>query len=112
MVVKHYSEGVAMAPQEAGAVGVKMRGLIGAAEGAPNFIMRHFTVEPGGETPYHTHSWEHEIYVLSGEGEVRQGGEFHRVAAGYTVYVSPNEEHQFVNRGDTPLELICLIPRQ
>ena len=31
-----------------GARGVQMRILIGQAEGAPNFIMRQFEVEPGG----------------------------------------------------------------
>ena len=42
--------------------------------GAPNFTMRHFEVAPGGRTPFHAHPWEHEVYVLSGTGKVRQKG--------------------------------------
>lgn len=56
-----------------GAEGVKIRVIISKEDGAPNCVMRRFTIEPGGHTPYHTHNWEHEIYVLSGEGEARQG---------------------------------------
>ncbi|MFH1179934.1 MAG: cupin, partial [Candidatus Bathyarchaeota archaeon] len=47
---------------------VKIRWLINEKNGALNFAMRRFEVEPGGYTPYHTHDWEHEVYVLEGEG--------------------------------------------
>ena len=30
---------------------VAMRVLLGAADGMPNFSMRHFVVQPGGHTP-------------------------------------------------------------
>ncbi len=54
--------------------GVKIRWLITEETGAPNFAMRQFTVAPGGSTPQHTHSWEHEAYILEGSGTI-QGGE-------------------------------------
>ncbi len=43
---------------------------IGTVDGAPNFSFRVFTLEPGGHTPYHEHSFEHLNYVIEGEGAV------------------------------------------
>jgi len=50
---------------------VEKRVLVGPHNGAPNFSMRRFTVGKGGCSPYHTHAWEHEVYILAGQGEVR-----------------------------------------
>ncbi|MCD4701598.1 MAG: cupin domain-containing protein [Candidatus Aegiribacteria sp.] len=91
--------------------GVKKRVLISEADGAPNFIMRQFTIEPGGHTPYHTHSWEHEVYVLSGTGRVRCGEKGYELGAGSVVLVLPEEEHNFVNTGSEPLVFLCIIPK-
>jgi quercetin dioxygenase-like cupin family protein len=38
--------------------------------GAPNFVMRLFEIDPDGYSPFHTHAWEHEVFVLEGEGTV------------------------------------------
>jgi len=89
---------------------VEKRILVGPAEAAPNFSMRKFTVGEGGCSPYHTHPWEHEVYVLSGQGEVRYAGGSQAVEPGDFVFVPPNDEHQFVNRGDAPLEFLCMVP--
>lgn len=94
-----------------GAVGVKIRVIISENDGAPNFIMRRFTIEPGGHTPYHTHPWEHELYVLSGRGEAMQKGEAKELTPGTCVLVIPDEEHNFVNTGNEPLEFLCLVPK-
>ena len=51
--------------------GAVMREVITADDGAPNFCMRVFEVEPGSSTPSHSHSWEHEVFVLSGRGVVK-----------------------------------------
>jgi len=32
------------------------------------FAMRMFEVEAGGHTPFHSHDWEHEVFVLHGTG--------------------------------------------
>jgi quercetin dioxygenase-like cupin family protein len=93
-----------------GAQGVKMRMLIGPADGAPNFHMRHFTVAPGGHTPHHSHSFEHEILVLAGAGVLKSDQGDRALQPNDVVFVSSNEQHQFVNAGDDPLEFICLIP--
>jgi len=106
MKVMHYRE---VAAEEA-MPGVTLRLIISAADGAPNFAMRVFEVEPGKSTPYHTHPWEHEVYVLAGEGEVAGSEGKTPIRANRFVYVAPNEEHQFVNSGFGVLRFICCIP--
>jgi quercetin dioxygenase-like cupin family protein len=94
-----------------GARGVTMRMLIGPEQEAPNFHMRLFTVEPEGHTPQHAHPWEHEVYVLAGEGAVRTSDGDLPVKAGDCVYVSPGEDHSFANAGLTPLQFLCMVPK-
>ncbi len=93
-----------------GASGAKMRMLIGPDEGAPNFHMRHFEVEPGGHTPHHEHDFEHEVLILAGTGMAKSATGDKPIKAGDVVYVPANEKHQFVTTGDQPLQFICLIP--
>lgn len=95
---------------EAGAEGVTIRVLMGENVGAPNFTMRRFEVAPGGRTPYHSHPWEHEVYVLSGRGTVRRKDGEAAVGPGSFVYVAPGEEHNFSNAGDSPFSFLCIIP--
>jgi quercetin dioxygenase-like cupin family protein len=89
---------------------VEKRLLIGAAESAPNFAMRRFTLGTGGQTPYHAHQWEHEVYVLAGTGAVRFAGGSRQVGPGNFVLVPPMDEHQFVNMGKEPFEFLCVVP--
>ena len=93
-----------------GADRVRMEILVGRADGAPNFSMRHFVVEPGGHTPHHQHNYEHEVVILEGEAEVRQGDELVRVGAGSVLLIEANRMHQFRNLGSTPMRFICLVP--
>lgn len=93
-----------------GAEGVAMRMMVGRDDGAPNFAMRHFTVEPGGHTPRHSHDYEHEVYVVEGQAQVEQDGERATLRAGDVLFVRPNALHQFVNTGDGPLRFLCLVP--
>lgn len=94
------------------AEGVSVRWLITEETGAPNFAMREFTVQPGGSTPRHTHPWEHEVYILAGEGAVFGEGGEEQIAPGDVVFVPPDEEHQFRNIGAEELRFLCLIPHQ
>ncbi|RLF54745.1 MAG: cupin domain-containing protein [Thermoplasmata archaeon] len=81
------------------------------ADGAPNFAMRRFIMEPGGEIPLHNHPWEHEIYVLSGEGEVYTDKERIIAQPGDALFVPPDEPHGYVNTGDEPFIFLCMIPK-
>jgi quercetin dioxygenase-like cupin family protein len=93
-----------------GAQGAKMRMLIGPEDGARNFHMRHFEVEPGGCTPHHAHDYEHEIIVLKGAGTAASVQGDRPFTAGDVIFVPANEMHQFRNTGTAPCEFICLIP--
>jgi quercetin dioxygenase-like cupin family protein len=93
-----------------GARDVTMRLMVGRADGAPSFSMRHFTVAPGGHTPRHSHDYEHEVYVVAGHARVEQDGEFADLGAGDVVFVRPNKTHQFVNTGDEAFKFLCLVP--
>ena len=93
-----------------GAQGCKVRWLLSENTGAPNFAMREFEVAPGGFTPRHSHPYEHEVFVLEGEGQVFEGDTPHVIQSGDVVLVTPDEVHQFRNTGDVPLRFLCLIP--
>src|SRR4029078_2016703 len=110
MKINHYEAIDQMPVQMEGAFGCRVRWLLGPEQGPPNFAMRQFEVAPGGFTPRHSHPYEHEVFVLEGEGEVFEGPEPHRLRAGDVVLVEPDEVHQFRNTGSGPLKFLCLIP--
>ncbi|PNR97488.1 cupin [Petrotoga miotherma DSM 10691] len=90
---------------------VEKRILIGKSNyGAPNFVMRLFTVKPGGYSPRHSHRWEHEIFIVEGKAEVYDGEKYNTVEAGSFVYVPGGIEHQLKNAGDEELKFLCVIP--
>lgn len=90
--------------------GIEARVLIGKANGATNFVMRHFEIAPGGYTPRHSHPWEHEIFIHAGKGAILKEGKWVNLKPGMAVFIPPNEEHQFKNRGNDSFVMICLIP--
>ncbi len=90
--------------------GVTMREVITVEDGAPNFCMRIFELEPGSSSHSHSHLFEHEVFVLSGRGVVQSENSETKIARGSVVFVPPNEHHCFVNEGNDPLRFICLIP--
>jgi quercetin dioxygenase-like cupin family protein len=92
--------------------GVLKREVITARDGAPNFTMRVFEVEPGSATPHHSHPWEHEVFILSGEGMVMGKGGESAIGPDSVVFIAPDEPHCFINTGNHLLRFICLIPNQ
>jgi quercetin dioxygenase-like cupin family protein len=91
--------------------GVTMRVVIGPEEGAPFFNMRLFEVQPGRASPHHSHWWEHEVFVLSGQGVVKTAEGDIAIEHGSTVLVPGGEMHQFQNTGDGVLRFLCLVPQ-
>lgn len=110
MKVCHYESIPAQAVEKDGARGCRVRWLVDASDGAPNFAMRYFEIAPGGVTPRHSHDYEHEVFVLDGEGVVYEGDQEHPLRTGDVIYVAPQDVHQFRNTGDAPLKFICLVP--
>ena len=77
------------------------------------FAMRRFTIKKGGHTPLHSHDWEHEVYILEGDGVIKDKDENeYSLKPGNFAYVEPNEIHQFINRGVNDFIFLCLIPLQ
>ncbi len=111
MKIVHYEEIEAKNFDSDLARGVTGRVLIGSADGAENFCMRLFTIEPGGFSPRHSHPWEHEIFFHVGHGAVWDGEGWTVVGPGVAVFVPPGVEHQVKNAGHVPLAFACLIPK-
>jgi quercetin dioxygenase-like cupin family protein len=90
--------------------GVTIRLLISKKDGAPNFAMRLFEIESGGNTPFHKHEWEHEVFVLEGKGSlVTEEGTF-PLSKGDAVFVPGEENHQFKNTSGDRLVFLCVVP--
>lgn len=109
MKAYHYTEVPAEAVE--GCPGVSIRWAIGENVGALHFILRVIDLQPGASTEHHQHPWEHEVFVLEGEGRVRHAGGELSIGPGSCVYVEPDERHQFTNSGSSVLRIICVIPR-
>lgn len=92
-----------------GAEGVNMAVMVGREDGAPHFALRHFRVEGGGRTPQHSHDYEHEVFVVEGEGTVLLGGRERPVRGGDVIYVPADEEHCF-RAGPAGMRFLCLVP--
>lgn len=92
-------------------IGVTRKVLISLQE-APNFAMRTFTIQPGGNMPNHTNLVEHEQFVLRGHARIGIGAESYDVEPGDIVYIPANVPHYYTNTGDDPFEFICCVPNK
>jgi quercetin dioxygenase-like cupin family protein len=95
-----------------GVEGVTIQNVISEKDGATNFFMRIFEMEPGVFTEPHAHDFEHEIYILEGEGKVMGEGDPRPIRKGDILFIPCNEKHTFRNEGPGKLSWICLIPSQ
>ena len=93
-----------------GATNTTIRVLVGPNVGAPNFIMRLFEIGPGGQTPFHEHEWEHEMFVLAGKGVCVLEDREVPLEPDDAVFMPGGEKHCFRNTGGEILRVICLIP--
>ena len=112
MKINHYSEIEEQPIEDTNVSGVSKRILISAKDNAPNFTMRLFHVEPGGYTYNHSHDFEHEVFVIEGEGEVVTPDSSKPFTTGYAIFIEPGEVHQFRNTGQTRLSFLCLVPNR
>jgi quercetin dioxygenase-like cupin family protein len=87
---------------------------ISSADGSPTFSFRVFTIEPGGNTPFHRHESEHLNYIIRGDGAVvTEQGQEHPVRTGDFVLILPDEQHQYRNRSaNEPFVFICAVPKE
>ncbi|MBN1948656.1 MAG: cupin domain-containing protein [Candidatus Cloacimonetes bacterium] len=106
----HYSDVPLEQVNMEGARKTMIRWLIAEKDGAPNFAMRMFELEPGGFTPYHAHSWEHENFIVEGKGVLITEDREIPFQPGDVLYVEPQLKHHYKNTGDTVLKFLCLVP--
>lgn len=111
MIIKSQDQVEQKPVQMDGVVGAKVQVMLGPADQAPTMAMRIFELAPKGHTPFHSHSFEHEVMILSGEiAVVTLEGDI-SVKPGDVLLVMPNETHQFKNCSDTdPAKFMCLVP--
>lgn len=94
-----------------GAEKVRVRYLIDERHGSHRFAVRLYTVEKGGHTPLDEHAYEHQVYVLSGRGMLKQSkeaGPLKPLRAGDTVFIPSKAVHQFSNEWDEPFVFLCV----
>lgn len=88
--------------------------LLTKEKGMPNFELRYIEIPAGGQTSYGQHNHEHGVFIVKGNGEVKgkQSGTPYseKLEAGRAVFIPGNEEHQWINTGDSALGIICVIP--
>ena len=94
-----------------GAVKTARQVLISADEG-PNFAMRKFTIEPGGEMPMHTNTVEHEQLVLNGRAKVTIAEESLEVRKDDVVFIPSGIPHCYKTIGDEPFSFLCVVPNK
>jgi quercetin dioxygenase-like cupin family protein len=90
--------------------GARKRVVFGQKEGAPTFAMRIFDVPPGGGSSDHSHDFEHEVLILTGEGVLRGAWGDAPFKAGSALLIPANEQHQLRNTGKENLRFLCMVP--
>ena len=111
MKIKKRSELVKEEITDSQAKGINFYPVITERDGAPNFAMRLFEIEAFGNTPYHAHEWEHEVYIIDGQGFILGENKKLRIEKNDFIFVEPMETHQFV-AGEEGLKMICVVPRK
>ncbi len=110
MLALNFTEGRTFRVTARGYVGVTCREVFTPDQGAPTYMLRVLDVERGGETVRHQHPYEHEVFVLEGQGEVWTEAATVALRPGMAVMTMPGERHQFRNKGEGVFRFICTIP--
>ena len=84
--------------------------------GYPEYGLRFFTIQPGGEIPIHNHFYHQTMYILSGQAECWQCDmETEEIVMkkvtgpGDFIYVPSMEPHGMKTLGDEPVTFLCCI---
>jgi len=91
--------------------GKSIRWLLSEEIGAPNFEMRYFEINKESEPSEDKHSWEHEVFIVKGQGIVKSGGVEKKVKPEDAIFIPASEPHQFSNLKEDPFGSICVIPK-
>jgi len=95
-----------------GAEKTEVQYLIDDRQGSTRFALRIYTIQKGGHTPLDQHQYEHQVYILKGEGLLRQSknadSPLKNLKPGDAVFIPSNAVHQFSNAGNDPLIFLCV----
>jgi len=111
MILKKRTELVRKDVNDRDAKNVDFYPVITAADGAPNFAMRLFEIGPAGHTPFHSHDWEHEVYIIEGNGFIIEEDKRTPMGKSDFIYVATGEKHSF-SAGNEGLKMICVVPNK
>jgi len=106
MYIKDYRD---VPAEPGGSEGLTVRWVINASQGATNFAMRVFELEPGKESSFHKHENEHEAFVLKGRGEIETDEGKAKLKKGSALFIPAQENHRFRNTGKNVLCFIDVI---
>jgi quercetin dioxygenase-like cupin family protein len=95
----------------AASAGITKQVLLGVTEGTVDFIVRYFTIPPGGKSAFDQHRHQHGVVITHGNGRVLLGERWHDISVGDSVFIDADEIHQLEATGETQLGFICVIPR-
>lgn len=91
--------------------GIVKHVLVGPEDGAPNFVIRYFEVEPGGYSRLESHPQEHGIVILHGRAQIQLEEEFLTLEPLDVVFIPGGDKHQLINNDDdNKLGFICVVP--
>ena len=93
------------------APGASIRWLIDDEhDGAPVYALRMVELEPGGHSPRHIHPYEHENFVVEGEGRLWLEDHWEALSEGDVAFVPAGMLHQYENTGNNVMRFLCGIP--
>jgi quercetin dioxygenase-like cupin family protein len=90
--------------------GVRKAVILDESDGAPNFRMRRYRLDPGAEVPKHTNAVEHEVHTVAGEYVVGLEDEEHTVSEGDSLLIPAGTVHWFRNESDAESSFVCMVP--
>lgn len=108
--VIHYTEAAAIVLGSS-APGAAKRVLVdNPNDGAAVIELLMIEIEPGGNSPHHSHDYELAGFVVEGHGRVLIEDAWHDLNPGDVVHVPANILHEFDNPGAVTFKFLSAIP--
>ena len=91
-----------------GLVGDTYTILVTGKDTAGKYCLIDMYIPPGGGPPPHRHDFEESFTILEGEIEATFRGKTSAVRTGETINILANAPHNFQNKSDQPVRLLCI----
>lgn len=86
------------------------RRVLGADDGAVNYVMAYRGLDPGSTAPRHAHAGEHLGFVIEGTCILQVDGQDYTVRQGDVALVPPNSEHEWRSNSDAKAAWLVFNP--